>query len=63
MDNMIENEHDYWKNKMMKVKKTALLAIYEGYNNRIVMEKLLSYFDNYVRDELVKNLKKYAVKE
>ncbi|MDR0526105.1 MAG: hypothetical protein LBG90_09595, partial [Spirochaetaceae bacterium] len=50
LDNMIESEHDPWKRKLMRAKKTAALSIQTGENSRVITLKLLSYFDSHVRD-------------
>jgi flagellar motor component MotA len=49
LDNMIESELDPWKRKLMRAKKTAALSLQNGEPPRIMMPKLLAYFDRHVR--------------
>jgi len=48
LDLLIEREHDPWKKRLARAKKEAVLSLQAGDNPRILVNKLLAYFNKYV---------------
>jgi hypothetical protein len=49
LGSLIEGESDPWKKRLARAKRDAVLSIQDRDNPRIMVMKLLAYFDEYVR--------------
>jgi len=57
LDLLIEREHDPWKKRLARAKKEAVLSIQGRGTPRMLVQKLLAYFDKHVLEleELLQN--------